>query len=80
MPPLLELSIFLLMTFATHLRFNSGFFRPRFVMAFVTGDAIYSFLGMLAVHPGLKDPPRIFLMTGEAIANFLLGPASQGRE
>jgi hypothetical protein len=49
-------------------------------MAFVTGDAIYSFLGMLAVHPGLKDPPRIFLMTGEAIADLLLSPASQGRE
>jgi hypothetical protein len=70
MPPLLELGIFFFMAFTTHLRFNSRFFRPGLIMAFVTGNAIYSLLGMFAVDPGLKNSPCLFLMTGQAIANL----------
>ncbi len=74
MPAFLELFVFFLMAFATDLGFNSRFLRPCLIMALVAGDAINPFLGMLAIHPGLENPPRIFLMASEAVTDLFLCP------
>jgi hypothetical protein len=41
-------------------------------MAFMTGNTIHPTFCMFAVDPGLKDPPGIFLMAGQAVADLFL--------
>jgi len=75
MSSLLELVIFLRMTLSTYLGFDHRFFWNGILVAFMTGDTIHSILGMLAIDPGLKDPTRLSLMTGQAVTNLFLGPS-----
>jgi hypothetical protein len=73
MPAFLELGIFFFMTSPTDLGFNRRFFRSSLSMAFVAGNAIYPFLSVFAIYPGLKDASCVFLMTGQTVTNLFLG-------
>jgi hypothetical protein len=79
MSSLKELGIFLLVTFATYLRFDRRFLEFGLVVIFMTGDTIDSLLGMLAIDPGQKDASCVFLVTGEAIPDLLFRMCHQRR-
>jgi hypothetical protein len=71
----LELVKFLSVTLGTGLWFNRRFLWLGLLMALMTGDAIYPFLGMFAIDPGLKDSPCLLLVAGETVANLIFCPS-----
>jgi hypothetical protein len=74
MPPPEKLFIFFRMAVGADLGLHRRLFGPGFLMTLVAGDAVHARLGMLAVYPGLKDPPGVFLMAGQAVPDLFLRP------
>jgi hypothetical protein len=74
MPTHLKLFKFFRMALGTDFGLDRRLFRSSFLMALVAGDTVHPRLGVLAVHPGLKDPPGVFLMAGQAVPDLFLRP------
>ncbi len=80
MPAFLELVKFFSMTLGADLGFDSRLLWHGLLVAFMTGNTIHPAFGMFAVDPGLKDPPGILLMAGQAVADLFLCNQSWRRE
>jgi hypothetical protein len=49
-------------------------------MILVAGNTVHTRLGVLTVHPGLENSPRLLLVAGQAVADLFFGPYRGGNK